>query len=35
MRDMFLRMEMTEQDVRTLRGIVRALAQGRRDRTGS
>jgi tRNA/rRNA methyltransferase len=34
MRDIFLRMEMTEQDVRTLRGIVRALSQGRRAKAG-
>jgi tRNA/rRNA methyltransferase len=32
MRDMFLRMALTEQDVRTLRGAVRALAEGRRLR---
>jgi tRNA/rRNA methyltransferase len=32
MRDMFLRMDLTEQDVRTLRGAVRALAEGRRLR---
>ncbi|KAA2241077.1 RNA methyltransferase [Salinarimonas soli] len=34
MRDMFLRMEMTEQDIRTIRGAVRALAEGRRVRKG-
>jgi tRNA/rRNA methyltransferase len=32
MRDMFLRMAMSEQDVRTLRGAVRAIAEGRRLR---
>ena len=32
MRDIFHRMELTEQDVRTLRGAVRALAEGRRLR---
>ena len=32
MRDMFHRMEMTEQDVRTWHGAVRALAQGRTRR---
>jgi tRNA/rRNA methyltransferase len=32
MRDMFHRMAMTEQDVRTLRGAMRALAEGRRRR---
>ena len=32
MRDIFLRMGMSEQDVRSLRGVVRALAQGRRSR---
>ena len=32
MRDMVLRMEPTEQDVRTLRGAVRAIAEGRRLR---
>lgn len=32
MRDMFHRMEMTEQDVRTWRGAVRALAEGRARR---
>ncbi len=32
MRDMFLRMGLSEQDVRTLRGAVRALAEGRRLR---
>ena len=32
MRDMLLRMEMSEQDVRTLRGAVRAIAEGRRLR---
>jgi tRNA/rRNA methyltransferase len=30
MRDMFLRMTMSEQDIRTLRGAVRAIAEGRR-----
>jgi tRNA/rRNA methyltransferase len=34
MRDMFLRMGMSEQDVRTIRGAVRALAEGRRIRAG-
>jgi tRNA/rRNA methyltransferase len=34
MRDMFLRMNMTEQDIRTMRGAVRALAEGRRVRKG-
>ncbi|MBV9077483.1 MAG: RNA methyltransferase [Methylobacteriaceae bacterium] len=32
MRDMFLRMDMTEQDVRTLRGAIRALVEGRMRR---
>jgi tRNA/rRNA methyltransferase len=32
MRDIFLRRELTEQDVRTLRGALRALAEGRRLR---
>lgn len=32
MRDMFLRMSPTEQDVRTWRGAIRALAEGRRRR---
>ncbi len=32
MRDMLLRMEMSEQDVRTLRGAVRAIVEGRRLR---
>ncbi|WP_210484617.1 RNA methyltransferase [Microvirga antarctica] len=32
MRDVFHRLEMTEQDVRTLRGAIRALAEGRRLR---
>ncbi len=32
MRDIFHRLELTEQDVRTLRGAVRALAEGRRLR---
>lgn len=32
MRDMFHRLQMTEQDVRTLRGAIRALAEGRRLR---
>jgi tRNA/rRNA methyltransferase len=32
MRDMFHRMGLTEQDIRTLRGAVRALAEGRRLR---
>jgi tRNA/rRNA methyltransferase len=32
MRDIFHRLEMTEQDVRTLRGAIRALAEGRRLR---
>jgi tRNA/rRNA methyltransferase len=32
MRDMFHRLEMTEQDVRTLRGAIRAIAEGRRLR---
>ena len=32
MRDMFLRMGLSEQDVRTLRGAVRAIAEGRRVR---
>jgi tRNA/rRNA methyltransferase len=32
MRDMFLRREMTEQDVRTLRGAIRALVEARRMR---
>lgn len=32
MRDMFHRMEMTEQDVRTWRGAIRALAEGRARR---
>ncbi|HEX2137206.1 MAG TPA: RNA methyltransferase [Microvirga sp.] len=32
MRDIFYRLELTEQDVRTLRGAVRALAEGRRAR---
>jgi tRNA/rRNA methyltransferase len=32
MRDIFHRMELTEQDIRTLRGAVRALAEGRRLR---
>src|SRR4051794_29430533 len=35
MRDMFLRMEMSEQDVRTLRGAVRAIAEARRARKGA
>jgi tRNA/rRNA methyltransferase len=34
MRDIFHRMGLAEQDVRTLRGIVRALVQGRRNRQG-
>jgi tRNA/rRNA methyltransferase len=34
MRDIFHRMEPTEQDVRTLRGAFRALAEGRRLRKG-
>jgi len=33
MRDIFHRLELTEQDVRTLRGAVRALAEGRRIRS--
>jgi tRNA/rRNA methyltransferase len=32
MRDIFHRLQLTEQDVRTLRGAVRALAEGRRLR---
>ena len=32
MRDIFHRLEMTEQEVRTLRGAIRALAEGRRLR---
>ncbi len=32
MRDIFHRLEMTEQDVRTLRGAIRAIAEGRRLR---
>jgi tRNA/rRNA methyltransferase len=32
MRDIFHRMDLTEQDIRTLRGAVRALAEGRRLR---
>ena len=32
MRDIFHRLELTEQDVRTLRGAFRALAEGRRLR---
>jgi tRNA/rRNA methyltransferase len=32
MRDIFHRLELTEQDIRTLRGAVRALAEGRRLR---
>lgn len=32
MRDIFHRMELSEQDIRTLRGAVRALAEGRRLR---
>jgi tRNA/rRNA methyltransferase len=32
MRDIFHRLALTEQDVRTLRGAVRALAEGRRLR---
>ncbi|HKG82515.1 MAG TPA: RNA methyltransferase, partial [Beijerinckiaceae bacterium] len=32
MRDIFLRRALTEQDVRTLRGALRALAEGRRLR---
>jgi tRNA/rRNA methyltransferase len=32
MRDIFHRMELTEQDIRTLRGAVRALVEGRRSR---
>jgi tRNA/rRNA methyltransferase len=32
MRDVFHRLELTEQDVRTLRGAIRALAEGRRLR---
>jgi tRNA/rRNA methyltransferase len=32
MRDIFLRREMTEQDVRTLRGAIRALVEARRAR---
>ena len=32
MRDIFHRLELTEQDVRTLRGAVRALAEARRVR---
>lgn len=35
LRDIFHRMGLTEQDVRTLRGVVRALVQGRRNRQGS
>jgi tRNA/rRNA methyltransferase len=34
MRDIVLRMEPSEQDVRTLRGAIRALAEGRRVRKG-
>ena len=34
MRDMFHRMTMTEQDVRTWRGAIRALAEGRARRKG-
>jgi tRNA/rRNA methyltransferase len=34
MRDMFLRMGMSEQDVRTIRGAVRAIAEARRARKG-
>ena len=32
MRDIFHRLEMTEQDVRTLRGAIRAIAEARRLR---
>jgi tRNA/rRNA methyltransferase len=32
MRDIVLRMEPSEQDVRTLRGAIRAIAEGRRLR---
>jgi tRNA/rRNA methyltransferase len=32
MRDIFHRLAMTEQEVRTLRGAIRALAEGRRLR---
>ena len=32
MRDIFHRLALTEQDIRTLRGAVRALAEGRRLR---
>ena len=32
MRDIFHRLELSEQDVRTLRGAFRALAEGRRRR---
>jgi tRNA/rRNA methyltransferase len=32
MRDMFHRMSLTEQDIRTWRGAIRALAEGRRRR---
>jgi tRNA/rRNA methyltransferase len=34
MRDIFLRRELTEQDVRSLRGALRALSEGRRLRKG-
>jgi tRNA/rRNA methyltransferase len=34
MRDIFHRLELNEQDVRTLRGAFRALAEGRRRRRG-
>jgi tRNA/rRNA methyltransferase len=32
MRDIFLRRELTEQDVRSIRGALRALIEGRRLR---
>ncbi len=35
LRNIFLRIELTEADVRTLRGVVVALARGRRRRKGS
>ena len=35
LRDIFLRFGMAEQDVRTLRGVVRALASARRGRSGA
>jgi tRNA/rRNA methyltransferase len=34
MRDMFHRMALTDQDVRTWRGAIRALVEGRRKRKG-